>query len=308
MKLPPALGQEVTRIGITVGRVPSLNAAALRFLVLQMNCLQSRLEFEFLPTTPEFLCEFLPGEYEFLPTTAQDDFCLMLCRRDPINADNVRAHAPKFLQNYREFLCEEVETFKIKESLPDHIVLITFAHLHNNYYTLRLKGLSILAMGNWERYMALPSILEFLLTLILREAVAIVSPSLRGSIHMGTKGCLLDFTRSLDEARFKVLQGFVCRYCRTVLDQDGLLGLADELVKVLKKDWLGKSSDPHSPASIASNLGYDLFLTKGLQPTVWESFGAWLQKDGVPEFLKLMGTIIGGIILAIILFWFGIRQ
>jgi hypothetical protein len=308
MNLIQPTTKRVTRIGISVGRVPALNASALRFLVLHMNCLQTTFEFEFLPSAPEFLCPFLPGEYEFFPSSPQDDFCLMLSGKAPVDGDKIRAEAPLFLHNYREFLTEEMTVFRIKEPLPDHIVLLTFAHLHNNYYTLRLRGLSILAMGNWERYMAPPSILEFILTLILREAVAVVSPSLRGSVHIGTKGCLLDFTTWLNEVRFKVLQGFVCNYCRRMLDHDGFPGLADELVRVLRKDWLGKSSDPTSPAGITSNLGYDLFLTKGLESTVWESFGAWLQKDGVPEFLKLVGTIIGGIILAIILLWLGIKQ
>jgi hypothetical protein len=93
-----------------------------------------------------------------------------------------------------------------------------------------------------------------------------------------------------------------------MLDQDGLSSLADELVQVLRKEWLGKPTDPTSPAGIVSNLGYDLFLTKGLKPTTRESFMAWLQKDGVPEFLKLVGTIAGSIILAIILLWLGIKQ
>jgi hypothetical protein len=36
-------------------------------------------------------------------------------------------------------------------------------------------------------------ILEFIITLIMRESIAFVSPSLRGSEHLGTKGCLSDF-------------------------------------------------------------------------------------------------------------------
>jgi hypothetical protein len=146
-----------------------------------MNCLQTTFEFEFLPSAPEFDCAFLPVEYEFFPTTPQDDFCLMLSDKAPVDGDRIRTEAPFFLRNYREFLGQEMTIFRIKEPLPNHIVLLTFAHFHNNYYTLRLKGLSILALGNWERYMAPPSILEFILTLILREAVAVVSPSLRGS-------------------------------------------------------------------------------------------------------------------------------
>jgi hypothetical protein len=37
--------------------------------------------------------------------------------------------------------------------------------------------------------------------------------------------------------------------------------------------WLGKTSDPSTPAGSVANLGHDLFLTKGVSPTRWERFG-----------------------------------
>jgi hypothetical protein len=197
--------QQPTRIGVSLGRVPSLNVSALRFLILQMNSLQRTFEFEFLLSGPHFNFPFLPGEYEFLPTDRQDDFCIMLSSKSPINKDRVRDEAPIFLQNYREFLQGKIRYYNIKQALPDHIVLLTFAHFSDNYYTMRLKGLSILAMGNWERDLAPPSILEFILTIILREAVAFVSPLLRGSIHIGTKGCLLDFSTRSGSKSYKAL-------------------------------------------------------------------------------------------------------
>jgi hypothetical protein len=76
----------------------------------------------------------------------------------------------------------------------------------------------------------------------------------------------------LSEVRQKVLGAFVCAYCREALSRDGLPGLADELAVVLRMDWLGKPSDPASLLGMASELGYDLFLTKGPRATPWESF------------------------------------
>jgi hypothetical protein len=183
--------REPKRIGILLGRVPQLNTSALRFLVLQMNTLQKSFEYEFLPTAPEFECKYLPGEYEFLPTSLQDDFCLMLSTDSSVDREVVRANARKFFEKYREYLQELIDDYKLRESLPDYFVLITMARFSDEYYSMRVPGLSILALGNWERSMAPPSILEFILTLVLRESIAAVSRSLRGSIHLSTKGCLL---------------------------------------------------------------------------------------------------------------------
>jgi hypothetical protein len=244
-----------------------------------MNCLQHSFEFEFLPTDPRFEVEFLPDECEFPLTDALNDYCDMLSGKGLADRDLIREMTPEFLTSYRAFLQDWLDTFNIRESLPGHIVLVTLAKFSNNYYTLREPGISILALGNWERGMAPPSILEFIVTLILREAVAATSPSLRGSIHLGTKGCLLDFTVFLDEVRYKVLQGFICTFCRESLMRDGRAQLVDELMHILDKSWLGDPAKPTSPAGIVSNLGHDLFLTKGLKQTPGEHLSAWLQKD-----------------------------
>ncbi len=110
------------------------------------------------------------------------------------------------------------------------LILITLSCFTKNYYNLREHGLSILALGNWKSWMAPPSIVEFILTLVLREAIISVSPTLQGSVHLGTKGCLCDFSASLEDTKFKVLDGFVCSYCRAALQTDGFAILADELV------------------------------------------------------------------------------
>jgi hypothetical protein len=151
--------------------------------------------------------------------------------------------------------------------------------------------------------MAPPSIVEFLLTLIVREAVASVSPQLRGSVHLGTKGCLFDFTYNLDDVRFKVLNAFVCNYCVTALTVDQLPSLPHEIQKVLRKKWLGPSSKAGSPAAIVSKLGHDLFTTKGLQPTFWEQVIKILREEGTKQVLTIVGIVLGALLLA----WFGLK-
>lgn len=103
--------------------------------------------------------------------------------------------------------------------------------------------------------------------------------------------------------RLKVLNGFICHYCCTILASEGFSELPKELSLVLKKDWLDKASEPEKPAGIAANLGYDLFTTKGFQPTVWETAKKTLQV----EWAKTLLTIVGAIVLACLLFWFRLK-
>ncbi|MBL0347545.1 hypothetical protein [Candidatus Villigracilis affinis] len=128
--------------------------------------------------------------------------------------------------------------------------------------------------------------------LILRESVSAISQSLKSSIHLGTKGCLFDFTAFLGDVRHKVLSGFVCNHCRTALVHDGYPELADELILVLDRKWIGELDDPKSPASIARKLGYDLFITKGFTATPWEKFLITLQEESTKQLISIVSSII----------------
>jgi hypothetical protein len=63
-------------------------------------------------------------------------------------------------------------------------------------------------------------------------------------------------------------------------------------VRVTDKAWLGRSSDPSTPAGIAASLGHNLFVTKGVEPTTWERFIAKIQEEGIREFLKIVGDLL----------------
>jgi hypothetical protein len=69
-------------------------------------------------------------------------------------------------------------------------------------------------------------------------------------------------------------------------------------------NWLGKVDDPLSPAGITRELGYNLFLTQGIKPTLWESIRATLRDEGSKELIKMIGLIIG----ALLLFWLGLKS
>lgn len=273
------------RIGILLGNLRSINLSALKYLLLALNSRQQLFQ------------------YEFLPCDSSDPFLRFLTEKGLVNREHARNGVPEFLERHYVFLVSQNSRFKLQEGPPGYFVLITMAKFDDNFYSMREGLLSVLALGNWERSMAPPSILEFILTLTVREAVAAVSSKLRGSIHLGTKGCLFDFTRSLDEVKFKVLHAFVCDYCRGQLEAEGLSGYADELVRMLDKEWLGRTSNPKSPAGVISKLGFNLFTTRGLEPTFWENSLKLLRRDGVKEVIR----IIGAIILAALLLFLGLK-
>lgn len=131
-----------------------------------------------------------------------------------------------------------------------------------------------------------------------------VLPQSNDLSHYGTKGCLFDFNADLSNARFMALQGFVCSECRSKLQKYGYGDLSDHLSIFLGKKWLGQISDPTSPAGMASKLGYDLFVTKGLTPRWSERVLSALKEDGVKETTK----VVVGALVALLLGFLGIKE
>jgi len=144
------------------------------------------------------------------------------------------------------------------------------------------------------------TIVEFILTLVMREAVAKISPSLARSMHLGTKGCICDFTDDLEEARLKVLSAFVCAFCREAMARDGHPFLADEVVRILKRDWFGPSDDPQSPAGISAKLGHNPFTTQGLQATQWDKFAEAAHGEIVKSIVKGIGLLVTASVLVLV--------
>lgn len=279
------------RLGLVLIGIEKENVSALQFLLLQMNQLQHTFE-----------CEFLP--------TSDDEFFTRLKSKDAIGREETKAQIPAFVERYQSYLNQLICEYGLREQPPEYFIVISLACFDDGYYNTRRDIVSVIALGNWERCMAPPTIVEFILTLVVREAVAALSPSLRPSIHLGTKGCVCDFTLNLDDVRFKVLNGFVCGHCRAALEADNLPHLATEVQKILSKRWLGKSTDPATPAAIVSKLGHDLFATKGLQPTKWERFFTTVQDEGAKTLMKGAGLVLLALLagLAGALGWAGMEN
>jgi len=260
----------------------STTEAALKVLTVQINRLQRHLEFDFYSYdhNDTFIQHLLPG-----------------CTVDLSSDSAIRAEIPDFVTRHTKYL------MRLQEEPPEWFVLITVARDEGNYYSRRKAPVSVLLLGNWSAACAPPSVVEFLLTALVREGAAALSPRQRESVHFGEKGCLFDYSFRLSDARLKAVNSFVCQFCRARLALDGHATFADDIERVLDKSWLGKSSDPATPAGIVANMGYDLFLNKGLKPTKRERLVSSLQDEGV----KALYAIIVAVLIAALLLAFGLK-
>jgi hypothetical protein len=117
---------------------------------------------------------------------------------------------------------------------------------------------------------------------------------------LGTRGCLMDFSAKLSDARQKVLAGHICHECESRLSACGYPDLARELRPLLSKSWLGNSADMASPAAIIAMLNHDLFITKGLQPSLLERARMTLVQEGAKQVLAVVGIVLAAIIIALL--------
>ena len=259
---------------------------AFQYLLLEVNRLQSALEFEILPGTNHSLVEMLDGP-------------------PPIEVDRseVNTLIPVFFDNYCKSIKQWAAGYGLPDPAPHGIVILSNARFLDNYYSTWEHNVHVLALGNWERHLAPPSIVEFFLFLTLRYSIGFIDPSLHKSIHFGTKGCFWDFTPEIGNVRFKILNGFICQECQSRLKALGLGDFIDELKSILRKDWMGSPDDYSSPAGISTKLGYNLFISKGLKPTLYENFKSAVSQ----EWPKQLAKVVGGIILAALLLWLGIK-
>ncbi len=272
-----------TRVAVVLAALGKLNVTALKYLVVHLNTLQTSVEFEILSPSPE------------------DELLVILGEGKIVDRDKCRAMLPDFHERVTRFITAEQKACDLADqSLPDNFVVISLAKFTDEHYGLKEKHVHVQALGNWARHMAPPSILEFIVVLLMRQAASFVVPALSKSFHLGTKGCLFDFTSDLGEARYKALQSFICNTCRSRMQESGAIHLADDITHVLDFGWLGTTSDPHCPAGIVGKLCYDLFLTKGLQPSWWETVRSILRDEVTKELIKLAFAIFLAALLVLL--------
>ena len=281
------IGTKPVRIGVLLGDLGRFNTSALKYLIVHLNTLQRSFEFE------------------VLPMDSRDPLRTLLSGRRRIDREQVRAQLFAFRERTQAFLLDITEQYQLAQrTIPQKFIVLTLSKFVDYFYGVSVPGVRVLALGDWNRHMAPPSLLEAFVTQTLRHAVGLVCPSLSRSVHLGTKGCMFDFTDSLDEARYKTLNGFICSECRAMFCNDGFGLQLDEIAQASDTSrWLGKSEDPATPAGIVAKLGYDLFLTRGVSPTVWQKVREALRDEAVKELIKVASALL----IAALVVWFGLK-
>jgi len=273
------------KIGIVICKMENVNIAALKYFLLMMNRIQDVFE------------------YQLLPYDRKSKLLNLLSEAMSCNREDARSLLDDFEIKYIEYIEKHNKELKLTDDFPEHYVIISLTRFYDEYYSLRKNNISVIGLGYWEREMSPPTVLEFIFTLIMRESIAAICPTLKKSVHLGTKGCLCDFTNDLGEVRYKVLIGYICNHCKKELINSGHENLISGFEKILTKEWMGKRDDPSTPAGIIKNLGFDLFCTKGFQKTAYEKF-----MDKLPEeAAKTIVTILITALLTTIMTYLGIK-
>jgi hypothetical protein len=274
---PPTAPSQIRRIGI-LQCITDFDDSALRYLILSLNSLQSAFQVEFVPFNADdpFLQPLLGRNITGRPTSGA---MLEFHYRQTNHCQNI---AKKYNQS---------------SEAPDCFQIISTASFNGNYFYTSNGFISVIALGKWKEALAPPSILEFILALVLQGAVGAVCPDL--DTHLGTRGCLYDFCAELSDARQKALAIGVCRSCESIISDSGHPDLVGDLRVILSKRWLGSRADPTSPAAIISKLKRDLFITKGLEPGWIERARMTLMQEGIKQILAIVGIVVAAILIAV---------
>lgn len=289
------------RVGIVFAAFPAKNIVPYLYYLLLLNRLQKTIQIELfeIDTSDPFvsLLNVKPPHNEIFKKK----------KVQQANATQVRSELDAFSKRIRDQLTKSVKDFDVAKEQPDQIIIITGAVLSDLHYLVRRNSTSLLAVGLWERTMSPPSLAEFLQLLVLRTAYSAYSHKstdgecIWNSIHLGIRACIFDFTANLDHARLMALTGVgVCGDCERALVADGLPSAPAEIKTIARNEWRGGRSMPGTPAHIMATMGYNLYATKGFEPTVMEQIGQLIISEGFKGFLNIIVAIIAALIAAIL--------
>ena len=258
---------------------------ALRYLLLHQNTLQKSFEFHVLPVVEDRIVDqLLPGQR--------------------VNRIEVEMAMPAFVRKCRDNYANLAEDFGLLPEPDLPILILSTATFTDNYFLTGGDDWAIIALGNWKRHMAPPSIIEFFLSFAVKVAIDTACGDQFPHRHTTTRGCSFDFAADLANARYSVLSGFLCTQCINTISLADSDQLAKDAQLLLKRQWLGTVAEPSDVSVTAKKLGYDLFHVKGITPTWWERTQAILEEEGVKTLLK----IFAGVAVAALIFYFGLKS
>ena len=267
MSSPEKIGVVIVPFGSVADRT------ALIYLILYMNSIQRSFEYQILPFLGTGLMEkVMPGV--------------------KVDRLEVEREMPSYLSQYRKHLQKSCSSYRLNDDFDFPFVFLSTCTFSDNYYQTGGKGWGMISLGNWERVMAPPSILEFFLTLLVRVSVDKVSTE-RMDRHFGTIGCCFDFNSSLSSLRYSILIGLVCTSCTERLESIFDDHVAIDVSLLLRRLWLGTSSHPSEVAIVTKKMGYDLFHTSGIKVTWWDRVRESFEKEFVRSMFKILVLLVG---------------
>jgi hypothetical protein len=179
------------------------------------------------------------------------------------------------------------------------IVVLSTATFTDRYFVSSQADWAIIAFGDWQATMAPPSIVEFFLSRLITCSMGWAAPAGPPTSHLATKGCIFDFCAKLVDARNSVVSGHVCADCRAAIASPSLVADTEKLIGF---GWLGTASEPAEIATTAKKLGFDLFRTRGIKPTVRERLSSLI----VEESAKTAFVVVGAVAAAAVMFVLGL--
>jgi hypothetical protein len=251
------------KIGIIDVTGESKLSIVLKYLILQQNVLQSSFEFAFFP---------VPQETELFN---------ILQTQKVLDRIQIEGQLSEFAKS---------SNWEI-----DQVVIVSKVKFSDGFYLVG-NDWNLIALGYWKDFMAPPSFVEFILSLIMASAVGFVLGD-KLADHYETKGCLFDLTPDLNDARYWVLTGFICKSCKekiASLDSENLL---KDTTSLLGREWLGTTNQPSEIANTVKKLGYNIFRTKGIKRSPREVLSSIMEDQFVKFVFGLVLTLLSAYLL-----------
>jgi hypothetical protein len=267
-------------IGVVFASIETNVQDILAFLTTYQNTLQGTFEFRLLSCPDE------------------DDFVDLLSRPEPPTHAQAAAEMPGFVSRIKAAQVAEASDYGLSNELIDKVVVLTGIRFSDNYYYVGNPKWAIIALGGWHRDFSPPSIVEYYLSILVTSALDALGANI--DRHYNTRGCIFDFNAALSDKRLSVLSGHICPKCAARIEaHSGTDTLADALI-LLKRSWLGTPGAPSEVATTVKKLGYDLFHTTGVKPSLKERLLSALEQEGLKNFLSITSQLLVAAALVII--------
>ena len=209
----------------------------------------------------------------------------LLARQAGPRHGEVSEKADDFISFIEQQSAESARSYDLPVDHVDMFVILTSARLSDNFYLVGRNNWAVVALGGWHSEFAPPSIVEYYLSMVTVSAIDAASVNLER--HFLTRGCSFDFNASLSDTRFSVLSGNICSECQAKITAKCGGQFTQDALMLLNRDWLGDADKPLPAAVTVKKLGFDLFRTAGVTPTLKERLLTAFEQEGLKNALSI---------------------